>query len=232
MKNKKFYVFLAVLPALILIASLNLDGKALSIRTAPAQADLETKQRFTLPAEVGNQIDPDRVAAVYSAYTRITDNAESISVSVPVEWSDIDTGPWTYNGRSSGIFLSASTDLSRFNANGSAPGVLIGVSSSLARTSGKDQLLGAERADFSRRCIYKGNFNFQGLFYNGSYDNYSNCSSGGSDLLVFTTTSADRKLLIMLRIAIQSDADLEAASKILETFQVLGNPETDSHHDH
>ncbi|RPI94888.1 MAG: hypothetical protein EHM40_00050 [Chloroflexi bacterium] len=231
MKNKKFYVFLAVLPALILIASLNLDGKALSMRTAPAQVDPGTDQRFTLPSEVGKQIDL-RVAEVYSAYTRITDNAESISVSVPVEWSDIDTGPWTYNGRSSGIFLSASTDLSRFNADGSAPGLLIGVSSSLARTSGKDQLLGAERADFSRRCIYKGNFNFQGLFYNGSYDNYSNCSSGGSDLLVFTTTSADRKLLIMLRIAIQSDADLEAASKILETFQVLGNPETDSHHDH
>jgi hypothetical protein len=48
---------------------------------------------------------------------------------------------------------------------------------------------------------------------------------------IFTTSSADQKSLIMIRIAVVSEADLEAVDTIINTFQVLGDPERDEHHE-
>ena len=48
--------------------------------------------------------------------------------------------------------------------------------------------------------------------------------------MVFTTASADGKALILIRIAVLSEADLQAVDTIINTFQVLGDPEFDEHH--
>src|ERR1044071_1000944 len=160
MNNKRLYILFVVLFTLIVVVGFN--GRVLSAIAASAQAN---DHQFVLSPQVRAQFNLNPWSLSYSDYTRITDMEDRISVQVPVEWADIDTGPWTYKVRSSGIFLAASTDLSKFYADGSAPGVLIGVSSRLARTYGKDQLLGMERADLSKRCTYKGSFEFQGLFY-------------------------------------------------------------------
>jgi hypothetical protein len=108
--------------------------------------------------------------------------------------------------------------------------VLIGVSRSLARSYNKLSLLGLEKRDVPHKCIYKGRFDYKNSFYSGPYDHFTNCATGTSSLLIFTAALPDQKSLILIRVVITSDADLEAVDTIINTFQVLGDPEQDDHH--
>jgi hypothetical protein len=173
----------------------------------------------------------------YSSYMKIADDADKFTMDVPSDWQDVDKGTWTYQGKQIGWFMAASGNLDSFNKTHSEPGVFMGVARVSAQASDLhslatlQQLLTAEEGDFSRQCTYKGNFDYKDLFYTGHYDLYTNCIGGDHNLLVLTAMPADRTFLILLRITVTSDADLEAAAKIFETFQMLGDPAEDDHHD-
>jgi len=231
MNNKKLYIRLVALLTVTLLISLGFNGKVFSTNGASAKEKLDMGQRFSLPFEQQEWAKLAQGTSGYSGYTEITDNEEKITAEVPVEWNDIETGPWMSKGKSVGVFVAASGDLANFYSSRSQPGVFIGVSSSLAHTYDKDGLLGLERRDVSRKCLLKGRFDYQNQFYSGKYDHFTNCAGGVPNLLVFTTASADRKSLILIRIVIVSQADLEAADTIINSFQVLGNPEQDDHHE-
>ena len=229
--NKKLFVRLTAVLILSLVLGMSFSSNATVTDRALAQAGLESGQRFSLPsAVIQEQSDLAQTPSSYSGYTLITDNEEKIRVQVPVEWSDIETGPWDFKGKKSGVFLAASADLANFYSSRTQSGVLIGVSHSLAKTYDKDGLLWLEKRDLSRQCIHKGRFDYKNQFYSGKYDHFANCSNTPG-LLVFTTASADGKSLIMIRIAVVSEADLEAVDTIINSFQVLGDPETDEHHE-
>jgi hypothetical protein len=225
MKSKKFYVLLALVSALLIVSGLSSKGKALSANINSVEESSQAKRHLS-----SGQFTLAQSPSAYSGYTRITDNEEKITVQVPIEWNDIETAAWTYKGRNVGVFVAASGDLGNFYSMRSQPGVLIGVSHGLQNAYGKEGLLGLEKRDMSGQCHYKGRFDYKNPFYTGQYDQYTDCTTGSPNLLVFTTTSADQKFLIMLRIVVVSEADVEAADTILNTFQVLGNPEKDEHH--
>ena len=230
--SKKIYIRLAVLLLFVLAIGLSFNGKNLIADRALAQENLETNSRFSLPSTViQEQSDLAQTPLTYSGYTQITDNEEKIIVQVPVEWNDIESGAWTFKGQQTGVFLAASVDLGNFYSSHSKSGVLIGVSRALARTYNKESLLGVENRDLSRQCAHKGRFDYKNLFYSGQYDHFASCANGTPGLLVFTTSSADQKSLIMIRVAVVSEADLEAVDTIINSFQVLGDPERDDHHD-
>jgi hypothetical protein len=226
MKSKRIYVVLSLVPVLMLMGGLSFNGKALSANSNSAQESGLADRQLSSSLQLNLSQNP----STYSGYTRVTDNEDKITMQVPVEWNDVETGQWTYKGRNVGVFVAASGDLGNFYATHSQPGVLIGVSHALQNAYGKDGLLGLEKRDFSGQCQYKGRFDYKNSFYSGQYDQYTNCATGTPNLLVFTTASADQKYLIMLRMVIVSEADLEAADTILRSFQVLGNPERDDHH--
>jgi hypothetical protein len=230
MVRKKIYRRMAVLICFLAVV-LGFNGKILPADRALAQKGLATNERFSLPsAVIQEQSELAQTPVSYSGYTLIMDNEEKIRVQVPVEWSDIETGEWNFKGKKSGVYLAASADLGSFYSTRSQAGVLIGVSHSLAQTYSKDTLLGLEQRDLSHQCLHKGRFDYQNQFYSGKYDHFTSCF-GKPGLLVFTTASADQKSLIMIRIAVASEADLEAVDTIINTFQVLGDPERDEHHE-
>jgi hypothetical protein len=230
MNVKNLYIRLTAALIFLLVLGISFGGKTLLTDRASAQAGLEMNQRFTLPsAVIQEQSSLAQTPSSYSGYTLITDNEEKIKVQIPVEWTDIETGVWTFKGKNTGVYLAASTNLGDFYSTRSQPGVLIGVSRSLAQTYDKDGLLGLEKHDL-RQCIHQGRFDYQNQFHSGKYDHFTNCS-GKPGLLVFTTASADRKSLILIRIAVVSEADLEAVDTIINTFQLLGDPERDEHHE-
>lgn len=229
--GKKIYLRLAAVVIFFLAVGLSVQGRILPAERALAEEKLETGQRFSLPAAViQEQSSLARTPASYAGYTQITDNEEKILVQVPVEWSDIETGAWNYKGKNAGVFLAASADLGNFYSTRSQAGVLIGVSRSLAQSYSKESLLGLEKRDLSRQCVQQGRFDFRNLFFAGQYDHFTNCS-GTPGLFIFATASADQKSLILIRIAAVSEADLEAVDTIINSFQVLGDPERDDHHD-
>ena len=232
MSRKKSYIVFALTLVLVLIGGIGIRGKALSTNGGTALQNAKPSQNLSLIQNLhAQQSVLAQNPSAYSGYTEITDNEEKIKLQVPVEWSDIETGQWTFKNKKAGVFLAASADLANFYATRSQAGVLVGVSHSLARTYGKDGLLGLEKKDLSPQCRYKGRFDYQNPFYSGQYDHFTNCASGTPGLLIFTTASADQKSLIFIRINVVSEADLQAADTIIKSFQVLGDPEQDDHHE-
>ena len=229
--GKKLSIRLTAVLLCSLVLGVSFSSKTALIDRASAQTGSESGQRFSLPsAVIQEQSSLAGAPASHAGYTLITDNEEKIRVQVPVEWDDIETGEWTFKGKKTGVFLAASADLGNFYSTRSQSGILIGVSRSLAQTYDRDGLLGLEKRDLSRQCTHQGRFDYQNQFYNGKYDHFTNCS-GTPGLLVFATASADGKSLILIRIAVVSEADLEAVDTIINTFQVLGDPERDEHHE-
>lgn len=231
MIGKNLFIRLTAGLVLSLAFSVSFSNRAALLDRASAQAGLETGEQFSLPsAVIQEQPVLAQAPSSYSGYTLITDNEEKMRVQVPVEWGDIETGAWTFKGKQVGVFVAASADLANFYSTRSQSGVLIGVSRSLTQTYNKEGLLGLEKRDLSRQCTYKGRFDYQNQFYSGKYDHFTNCSDTPG-LLIFTTASADGKSLILIRISVVNEADLEAVDTIINTFQVLGDPERDEHHE-
>jgi hypothetical protein len=180
---------------------------------------------------------------VYTNYRRVTDDIESISMRVPTEWDDIETGPWMRNGRQIGIFIAAAPDLDKFYNSDLEPGVFFGVSRDLA---GKNrvtnpalvlnpavgQVLGTERANRQNRCRHGGRFGYQNDFFRGEYDSFLDCKRAGQGELVIVTMPAHQEFVTVLRIGVVTQADLDAAAHILDTYQVLNPSLDDEHHDH
>lgn len=232
MSRKKSFIRLALMLVLMLIGGVRVTGRALSTNDNTALQSAKPIQNLSLlqKLQAGQSVLAQGPSA-YSGYTEITDNEEKIKLQVPIEWSDIETGLWTFKNKTVGVFVAASGDLANFYATRSQPGVLIGVSRSLAHAYGKEGLLGLEKKDLSGQCSYKGRFDYQNQFYAGQYDHFTNCASGTPGLLIFTTASADQKSLILIRMNVVSEADLEAVETIIQSFQVLGDPEQDDHHE-
>jgi len=152
-------------------------------------------------------------------------------MEIPTVWRDIDMGPWLYQGKEVGMLLAASADLQNFYTTKSEPGVFIGVSHQLAQMYDPESLLNLEKGVFSKKCKPKERKDYQDLFYTGRYDTYIECVKGNHNLLVAVATTPDRRVLILLRITVVSDADLEAAARIFQTFQSPGAPQSDDDHD-
>ncbi|HEX9333130.1 MAG TPA: hypothetical protein VF896_14655, partial [Anaerolineales bacterium] len=96
MKNKKLYIRLTVALALMLIAGLSFNAKALSANLSSAQKSLQANQHLLLSQDIQAQSNLAQSPSAYSGYTRVTDNEDKITMQVPIEWNDIDTGTWTY----------------------------------------------------------------------------------------------------------------------------------------
>jgi hypothetical protein len=230
MLNKKITIRLIAMFAFILVIVLSINGEVSSAHGSSSEKKQQAGQQFSASSRAQDWSGLAQGTS-YSGYTEITDNEEKIKVQVPVEWSDIETGAWTFKGRNVGVFVAASGDLGNFYSTRSQSGILIGVSRALAQSYNKDGLLGLEKRDFSGKCRYKGRFDYKNMFYTGQYDHFTDCATGVPNLLVFTTASADQKSLILIRIVVVSQSDLEAVDKIINTFQVLGDPERDEHHE-
>ncbi len=177
----------------------------------------------------------------YQDYTRITDEHESISVQAPLDWNDISTGRWIVHGKDVGTFISVSPDLNSFDAGGDIPGLFFGVSRDLAgsnRVTNPAQmvnpaimtLLSNEKAKRSALCRDGGRFDYADPNFQGLYDLYQSCN-GAYQELVLVSIPAHQELVAVLVVRIQTQADLEAAAHIFDTFEVLNNQLDDEHND-
>lgn len=185
-------------------------------------------------------------APAYSGYTTITDDLETTTLKVPKEWKDIDLGHWVHEGKSIGHFITAATDLARFEALEAESGVFMGV---YAPHSHQEQdgasvpltleeqlellgLLQLEQTEIADECDPEGRYGYVDMFYQGEYDFYVDCSQGTHQVLVISSKPTHESYIILLRITITTAADIEAISQIFDSFQVIGKPGNDHHHDH
>ena len=221
----KFVLFVLVAGAIVVAGSLGMSaGSIQSIVTAsgafrsPEQVDVE--ELFPFPEDFMSHVTSAAGARsqAYEAFAPVVDDLEMITVDIPAEWQDIDMGSWTYHGNEVGVFIAASANLDHFYATRAEPGVFVG-----AIRASRDVIMRFEQDAFSRKCKRSGRYAYKDNFYAGVYDLYTDClQQDGHSYLVAVALPADQEYLMLLRIAITSKADLQAATRIFESFQFLG----------
>ncbi len=149
-------------------------------------------------------------------YFEITDDRNSIVVSVPASWSDMVSEPWDHNGELVGPSLGAAPDYAAFLDGWDTPGVFIAASSELESTTA--ELL--DFNDFSAVCEYVDRIDYDDGFYVGLMDVWEQCG-GDSSFVVIAAAPPDKDYLTLIQLVIVSAADWDAADEVIRTFRVL-----------
>ncbi|HSR30570.1 MAG TPA: S1C family serine protease [Anaerolineae bacterium] len=160
-------------------------------------------------------------SATYANYTRVDDDLGSIAMEVPVEWNAVDGSPWTddVDGSTIGASLQATTDAVLFDSY-EAPGVLF-----LAATTAPGEFDAGgilDLIDFGADCTYDGRADYQDSLYTGLYDYFYDCGTTGSSIFSVVAAPEDQTFFALVILQALSDADLEAADHVFDTFEVVG----------
>ncbi len=169
----------------------------------------------------------------YSGYISVQDDYGAIQMDIPVEWSDVDGSPWVDGEDVIGSAISAAADLEAYNSSWGESGVFFGASDDLAKLGGYVNLLDIFRDDYDEnyggQCKFEsrvkyGEGDWEDAYYRGRMDIFSGCGGGDNYFVVLSAVprSNPQAYLVLLQMAINTDADYEALDQIMATFDVVG----------
>jgi len=159
--------------------------------------------------------------AGYSDFVVVTDDYGILQVEVPVEWGDVDGSPWLVEGEEIGATVSASPDLAGFNDSYDTPGLFFGASSALVAEYDAFSFLDA--INFTDECLLDGRYDYDDGYYVGYYDLWTDCGDALSSIVSISAMPEDGSYLVWVLGQLVSDADVDAFSRVIETFQVVGD---------
>ena len=160
-------------------------------------------------------------AAAYSGYVMISDDSKGLQVEVPVEWSEVDGSSWMLEGGVIGLSVSASSDLDGFVNTFATPGVFFGASAALLQEYDVYSLL--DDTSFEGDCSYDGRYEYDDGIYAGAYDLYTDCGPAGSSIVSTVAMPEDGAFIVWVVTQMVSEADVDALSRIIDSFQVVGS---------
>jgi serine protease Do len=166
-------------------------------------------------------VEGEPASLSYSGYVLITDDYGILEVEVPREWNDVDGSAWVIEGTEIGASLLASTDLVGFNDSYDTPGLFFGASNVLVAEYDPNSFLDA--LNFADACVLDGRYEYDDGYYVGYYDLYTDCGDALSSIVNIAAEPEDGSFLVWVVSQLLSDADVEALSQIIETFQVVGD---------
>lgn len=161
----------------------------------------------------------------YTSFMTVRDDFDAITVEVPESWGEVDGRAWVDGDDVIGASIYAAPDLDGFLNTWDQPGVIFNASDDLARLGGYIQLLDIISSDFRGVCELDGRYDYNDGYYRGSFDYFVKCGGpGGPDFLILSAVPIDdpTAFLILVEVQILSNADLDAADRILATFDVVG----------
>lgn len=158
-----------------------------------------------------------------SGFVAVSDDSGAITVEVPAEWGEVNgVASPIIEGEEDGPALTASPDIDGFVDTYEVPGVQIRASSGILQEYDEDTLL--DNFDFSNACERDGERqDYDDGTYTGRIEAWTNCDGVESqEILAVAATPQDRSFMVHVHIQSVSQADVEAAQRILETFVVEG----------
>jgi serine protease Do len=176
---------------------------------------------FSFAQEI-DQPESDPVSGdtgTYGEYVAIYDDAQSVTMEVPVEWSDVDGSAWESEGEVLGANLAAAPSLQGYYETWTTPGAQMLASAGLG---GSDMGELVDNFDFSADCVYDGRFDYEDPVFTGLYDSYRDCAGTGNVLIVLAVEPEDASYSVVLIGQAVTSADLDALDRILDTFNVVG----------
>jgi serine protease Do len=183
---------------------------------------LETASTFS--TELGDTSAPPEEGAAYTEYVTVQDDYDAIQMDVPATWSDVDGRPWTSDNGAEFASIYASPNLEDFEGTWGTPGVKFNVTGEKERVGGHIQMLEASRSmAFLADCTLDDRYEYNDGVYRGFFDYYTSCG-GSADYLILSAVPIEDigDVLVFVEIQIVSDADLDAADRILQTFNIVG----------
>jgi uncharacterized RDD family membrane protein YckC len=150
--------------------------------------------------------------ATYRSYSQVADDSGSITIEVPIEWTDVD-GAETQFGPS----IHAAPDLQQFLDTWDVPGVIVEASAQHASET-IDTLM--KQLGPSGQCSSEGREAFENEPYSGSIERWSRC--GDTDARAVTAVLAtpdDRSVVSVFGQAVNG-RDLEAIQRVLSTVEI------------
>lgn len=187
-----------------------LNGRELEQTFSFAQT-LEGEASDTNTTDSGGTADTS-----YSEYVSISDDSGSLTLDVPVSWSEVDGSAWELEGETIGLSVVAAPSVDDFNNTWGTPGVFFGATDQFTVTV--DELL--DIFDLSSDCTYSERTAYDDGAYTGNYDVWLNCGGTDTLLVVLAATPADASYHTLVMVQVVSDADLAALDQILATFVV------------
>lgn len=154
------------------------------------------------------------VGESYTEFVSISDDTGTLSMEVPVEWSDINGSAWVQDDQELGPGLSASPDLAGFSDTWETPGVFFGVTEQFDMTI--EEYL--DTYDFSDSCTFDSRSDYSDGLYTGQYDLWTDCGDAGSSFVLIAAQPEDGSFLALVQVQVVGDADLDALDKIMNTF--------------
>lgn len=153
----------------------------------------------------------------YTKYVRITDDSGALSVEVPAEWSQVDSGPWVADD---GALLGAQLSAQPPGAD-DGPFVLVAAGNLDRSAFDADALL--DSTDFSDFCAtYEGRQKYNDPLYAGRFDLYTGCGAAEGVMFVVVAAPVEGDYFVLTIVLALTDADLDAADRIFSTFEVTG----------
>jgi hypothetical protein len=142
----------------------------------------------------------------------------SLRVSVPAEWTQVDTTPWSSSaGLPLGPRFIASTDTARFRTVYDIPGVYF------AATAQTPLTVAARLAEFdlSATCTRAESAPYSDPAYTGTRQTYVNCGSTGATTVVLAATPADGSVVCIVIVTTLAERDQTARDRVWESFEVV-----------
>jgi len=169
-------------------------------------------------ASEGSESSESSTGAEDTAYTLITDETGTLTVRVPAEWADVNSGDWTLEEEVIGISLKAAIDLADYDGSWSAPGLFFGASKDFAGTDSAEVL---DAMDYADDCKSSERFEYDDSVFAGHYDLWEGCGDTESLWVVLAALPKENAdYLVLLNILLPAANDTAALEEILKSFNV------------
>ncbi|HMQ28341.1 MAG TPA: hypothetical protein PKA98_20295 [Acidimicrobiales bacterium] len=162
----------------------------------------------------------------YDEYVTLVDDTDTLEVEVPAAWSDTITEPRGIAAdedfeQNAWPYVSAAVDQDEFAEGWSSPGVF--TVNKITATSERTELDELdERIDLAGNCVEMSAFDYDDGSYTGLAELWQDCTSAGAAVLAISTLVEGTDHLLTV-VQLLTDADIEAATRVIETFSFIGS---------
>jgi|GEM_PF-304849 len=156
------------------------------------------------------------------AFTALTDDSGTITISVPETWTDVVSEDWVLDTDPVGVALTAAPDVQQFIDTWDTPGVFVGVSDDMANAFSTDEVL--DTFEFNDTCTYDQRYDYKTDSLAGVYDIWTDCGdvTGDTFVVLAAVPVGKTKPLVFLYINLPTDADAAVFGKVVDTLAVAG----------
>ncbi|MFB2581761.1 S1C family serine protease [Herbiconiux sp. P15] len=173
----------------------------------------------------GKALEPVTIPGVGSAsgsddreYVTVTDDSGVLSVDVPAEWADVDGSSFTGINGHEFLDVRASTDLAQFEDSWGVSGVT--VSAAAAADDLTPEAIFSSLSSLTSQCTPVEEDAYSDGVYEGRYQYFTACG-GLSDYVIVAAQPADGSFVILVTVAIASEADLPAIEQVMGSFAAV-----------